>query len=59
MREIEEEKLRELEEMGQNYNIKYDEDCQEINQKVEMVEKERDYFREKCGEREAELGRRA
>jgi len=34
MREMEEEKQREIEELNNNLNVKYDEDYQEIYQKI-------------------------
>ena len=58
MRQLEEEKHRQLEEMSNNFNIKYDEDYQEVNQKVELIEKEKDYFKEKLQEKEQELFRK-
>lgn len=45
IREVEEEKLREIEELNNSLSVKYDEDYQEINQKIEFIEKEREYFK--------------
>ena len=58
MRDLEEDKLREIEELTHSFNIKYDEDYQEINQKVELIDKEKDYFKEKLEEKEQELARK-
>lgn len=45
MRELQEEHQRQIEEVNTNFNVKYDEDYQEMSQKVELIEKERDYFK--------------
>lgn len=55
---MEEEKLREIEELNNSLNVKYDEDYQEIYQKIEFIEKEKDYFKEKCQEKEEALSKK-
>lgn len=45
MRQLEDEHQRQIEEVNTNFNVKYDEDYQEMSQKVELIEKERDYFK--------------
>jgi chromosome segregation ATPase len=58
IREIEEEKQREIEELNNSLNVKYDEDYQEMNQKIELIEKEKEYFKEKFNEKEQELAKK-
>ena len=58
MRDLQEDKLREIEELTHSFNIKYDEDYQEINQKVELIDKEKEYFKEKLEQKEQELARK-
>lgn len=41
LKEADEEKQREIEELNTNLNVKYDEDYQELYQKIEFIEKER------------------
>jgi chromosome segregation ATPase len=58
MKEMEEEKAREIEELNNSLNVKYDEDYQEIYQKIEFIEKEKEYFKEKCQEKEDAISRK-
>lgn len=44
--------------MNNSLNVKYDEDYQEIYQKIEFIEKEREYFREKYQEKEECIARK-
>ena len=58
MRELEDEKQREIEEVSNSLNVRYDEDYQEIYQKIEFIEKEKEYFREKHQEKEDCIARK-